>query len=156
VAQGGLGSGTASEGPWPSRFRVARAVLASQPEQARLSWVEAKRPAHEEQFVKVICDAHDRDSGLALKAAALLAHSRAKQHVLARPRRCGMERGPVVRGLLNLSPANIRRRRKPLRREGQKSGRLGVGLRPVPRVGELAGDPSEGVHHGEDGERGRC
>ena len=63
-----------------------------------------------------------------------------------------MERGPVVRGLLNLSPAMFRRWRKPLRGEGQERGCLHIGLGPVAGVGELGRDPGEGVDQSEDRE----
>jgi len=65
--------------------------------------------------------------------------------------RSGMERGPVVRGLLNLVPASSCRRRQPSRREGQESGCLRIGLRAVAGVGKLARDPGERVDQGEDG-----
>ena len=63
-----------------------------------------------------------------------------------------MERGPVVRGLLNLLPATFRRRREPLRREGQERGCLRIGLGPVAGVGELARDSGERVDQSEDRE----
>ena len=57
-----------------------------------------------------------------------------------------------MRALLDLSPATFRRRRRPLRGEDEKGGRLGIGLRAVAGVGELSQDPGERVDQGEDGE----
>ena len=61
-----------------------------------------------------------------------------------------MERGPVVRGLLNLVPAGSASE-KPLSGESEESGCLRIGLGPVAGVSELTRDPCERVHQGEDG-----
>jgi len=58
----------------------------------------------------------------------------------------------VVRGLLNLVPADICQHVQPSRYEGQERGCLGIGLGPIAGVGEFARDPGKGVDQSEDRE----